>query len=157
MIARRATPADVAELVRVINHAYEVEADMFIDKRTNEADVNERLARPNATFLVIDGGTPGRLAAGVYVEHEGDRGYFGMLAVDPAHQGQGLGRKLVKAAEVYCADLGCRALDIEVVHLRTELPGFYQSLGFNTVGQTPYPEAARTKQPVELIHMTKSL
>ena len=157
MIVRRATPGDVAELVRVINLAYVVEADMFFGSRTNDADVTERLSRDNADFLVIDGDQPDALVGAVYVEHEDERGYFGMLAVDPSHQGRGLGRLLVKAAEIYCADAGCRALDLTVVHLRSELTGFYASLGFETVGHIPYPDASKTKLPVELIQMTKAL
>ena len=156
MIVRRATPDDVAELIRVINLAYVVEADMFFGTRTNEADIRERLSRDNATFLVIDG-EPGILAGAVYVEHEDERGYFGMLAVDPSRQGHGLGRMLVKAAEVYCADAGCSVLDLTVVHLRTELPGFYAALGFEHVGRTAYPDASKTKVPVELIQMSKAL
>ena len=157
MIARLATPDDVPELVRVINLAYVVEADMFFGQRTNDADVRERLSRENATFLVIDGEQPGILAGAVYVEHEAERGYFGMLSVDPSHQGRGLGRMLVKAAEIYCEDAGCRVLDLTVVHLRAGLPDFYQALGFERVGQIPYPDASLTKQPVELIQMSKEL
>src|SRR5574338_805999 len=63
MPTRLATLDDVPELVRVINCAYAVEAHVFVDARTNDADVRDRLARPNACFLVIDHGPkPGRLA-----------------------------------------------------------------------------------------------
>jgi hypothetical protein len=78
MPTRLATLDDVPELVRVINRAYEVEAGMFVDKRTHDADVRERLARPNACILVVDDdGSNGRVLAGaVYVETRGERGYF---------------------------------------------------------------------------------
>lgn len=161
MTPRHATPADVAELARVINRAYQVEATMFLDERTSEADVMERLGRPNATFLVLDDDTcaadAGRLAGVVYVETRENRGYFGMLSVDPQHQGRGLGRTLVRAAEAYCREAGCDVLDIDVVDLRTELPGFYAALGFARTGATPYPDPTRTKRAVQLIQMEKSL
>lgn len=159
--ARIATLADVPELVRVINLAYRVEADMFHGARTSTQDVRERLARPNATFLALDDDAadspPGRLIGAVYVEMRERRGYFGMLAVDPSKQGQGLGRVLVRCVEEHCARAGCLDLDLDVVDLRTELPGFYNALGFTPTGAIPYPRPSETKQPVHLIQMTKPL
>ena len=158
MTPRAATPADIPELVRVINLAYLVEAEMFHGDRTSVADIGERLQRPNATFLVIDDNvSPGRIAGAVCVETRGNRGYFGMLAVDPSKQGRGLGRVLVRAAEAYCASAGCADLDLDVVDLRTELPGFYTALGFTRVGVTPFADPSRTKVPVHLVQMTKPL
>jgi GNAT superfamily N-acetyltransferase len=159
--ARTATDADVSEIARVINLAYCVEAEMFHGQRTSEPDVRERLARPNATFLVLeddtaDGRSPALVGA-VYVEVGERRGYFGMLAVDPGRQGEGLGRVLVRAVEQYCAGVGCADLDLDVVDLRAELPGFYNALGFTRMGSMPYPDPSQTKQPVHLIQMTKAL
>jgi ribosomal protein S18 acetylase RimI-like enzyme len=157
MIPRPATLTDVAELVRVINLAYAVEAEMFHGTRTTDADVRERLAVPNARFIVIPGDADGTLAGSVYVEIEGDRGYFGMLAVDPAAQGRGLGRALVRGAEAYARDEGCAAMDLDVVDLRSELTTFYGSLGYRAIGESSYPRPEQTKQPVRLIHMTRQL
>ena len=160
MTTRRATPADVAELVRVINLAYQVEVTMFHGDRTNEAEVLDRIGRPRAAFLVVDDPTKNderRLSAAVYVETGDERGYFGMLSVDPAHQGRGLGRALVRAAEAYCRDAGCCVLDIDVVDLRTELPAFYAALGFTPTGSRPFPDPAKMKRPVQLIQMEKPL
>jgi predicted N-acetyltransferase YhbS len=159
MPTRLATLDDVPELVRVINRAYEVEADMFVDKRTDDADVRERLARPNACILVVDDdASNGRVLAGaVYVETRGERGYFGPLAVDPDRQGRGLGRELVRAAERHCASAGCVFLDLDMVDLREELPRFYSALGFTMIGRTPYPDPSRTQRPVQLVHMTKPI
>jgi GNAT superfamily N-acetyltransferase len=159
---RTANQADVAELVRVINRAYHVEAEMFHGQRTSETDVRERLARPNAAFLAIDDDAPdaprGALVGGVYVEIRDRRGYFGMLAVDPSRQGRGLGRVLVRAVETYCASAGCNDVDLDVVDLRSELLDFYAALGFTRTGEPiPYPNPTETKQPVHLIQMTKRL
>ena len=158
MIPRLATPGDAPELVRVINLAYQVEAEMFHGERTSADDVRERMAAPNAVFLAIDDpDTDGRLVGAVYVESNDRRGYFGMLSVDPACQGCGLGKALVHGAEDYCRSLGCDVMDIDVVHLRTELPGFYASLGYTQTGTTPYSDPSKTKQPVVLLQMEKPL
>jgi len=162
MTPRVATAADVPALVRVINRAYRVEKDIFLGERTDEAEVRERLERPNGCFLAIDApdeseGPNATLAGAVYVETRGDRGYFGMLAVDPDWQGVGLGRTLVCTAEAHCRAAGCRFMDIDVVDLRTELPGFYQVLGYSAVSATPFPDASRVYQPVKLVLMTKVL
>ena len=158
MIPRPATLADVDALVRVINLAYLVEADMFHGTRTTEADVHDRLARPNAVFLVVpDDAADGVLLGSVHVETRGDRGYFGMLAVDPACQGRGLGRTLVRAAEDHCRATGSVAMDLDVVDLRRELTAFYGSLGYVVVGESPFARPEQAKRPVRLIHMTKRL
>ena len=86
-----------------------------------------------------------------------DRGYFGMLAVDPACQGRGFGRALVRAAEAHCKAMGCGVMDLDVVDLRRELTTFYASLGYEATGESPYPHPEYTKRPVRLIHMSKTL
>ena len=157
MTPRFATSEEVLALVRVINAAYRVE-DFFVSgDRTTEKDIQARLAVPNARFLVI--GDPGQadLAGAVYVEVRGVRGYFGMLAVDPVRQKQGLGRALVVAAEDHCRAAGCRALDIDVVDLRCELPAFYAAFGFIPVGTAPFPHPAKLRRDAHLVLMTKEL
>jgi GNAT superfamily N-acetyltransferase len=160
MPVRLATAADVAALARVINRAYVAEAHIFDDARTNEAEVRDRLARPNACFLVIDdparSWVPGALAGAVYVELRGERSYFGMLSVDPDRQGLGLGRALITAAEARCREAGARFMDIDVVEQRPELPGFYATFGYSATGTTPFVKT-RTKMPVRMVHMTKAL
>jgi GNAT superfamily N-acetyltransferase len=92
----------------------------------------------------------------VYVERRGGRGYFGMLAVDPARQSTGLGRKLIDAAEQYVRDGGATAMDIRVVNLRTELPRFYRRLGYVETGTEPVSDP-RALQPFHFIVMSKPL
>jgi ribosomal protein S18 acetylase RimI-like enzyme len=154
---RRATAEDVPEIVRVINLAYRVE-DFFIDgDRTRADDVLARLSRPDAGFLVADASSDGRLMAAVYVEVRGDRGYFGMLAVDPAHQQRGVGRALATAAESHCRAAGCRHLDIDVVDLRAELLPFYRALGFTETGRARFPDPWKLRRQAHLLVMTKPL
>lgn len=147
--------ADAPALVRLINSAYRVEAFFLVGDRTSAPEVVAKLGAPASDFLVID--DAGGLAGAVHVEVRGERGYFGLLSVDPSHQGQGLGRVLVEAAEAHCRAAGCLALDIDVVNLRTELPPFYAKFGFRPTGVTPFPAPAKLKQPVHLVVMSKPL
>lgn len=158
--ARAATSADLHEIVRVTNAAYRVE-DFFIDgDRTDLGEVAAKMSGAHACFLVVDaseaGGTAG-LAGSAYVEIRGDRGYFGMLSVDPAHQKTGVSRVLLDAIEAYCRTAGCVALDIDVVNLREELPAFYARMGFVATGTAPFNKGHALKQPAHLITMSKAL
>ena len=155
---RIAGEADIPELVRIINRAYEVE-QFFVDgDRTNPAQVRDRMTRTAAWFLAVDDPqVRGRLAACVWVEVQADRGYFGMLAVDPDHQGRGLARFLIAAVEDHCRAAGCRFLDISVVNLRSELPAFYRQFGFAPYGTAPFHDRAKLTRPAYLVLMTKPL
>ena len=157
MRTRYATPEDIPEIVRIINSAFRVE-DFFIDgDRTNEADIGARMAEPDVRFLVVDAPDSGRLAATVLMDIHGDRGHFAMLSVDPPFQGKGLSRLLMNAVEDYCREAGCKALDIEIVNLREELPAFYAANGFAPVTTLPFPDERKLRRDAHLVRMTKSL
>jgi GNAT superfamily N-acetyltransferase len=157
MTTRLATADDAEELVRLINEAYRVE-DFFVNgNRTNLDDVRRRISAPNQHFIVIDGSEGNSLAGAVWVEINHGRGHFGLLSVDPAYQGTGLGRKLVHAVEDHCRRAGCTDLDLEVVNLRTELPPFYRKLGFEPSGEAPFTDTDKLTRDAHLILMTKAL
>ena len=63
---------------------------------------------------------------------------------------------MMAAAEQYCRAAGCRAVDIKIVNLRTELPGFYRTLGYTDCGTMPFEDAKLTK-PAHFMLMTKEL
>lgn len=157
VIVRHATPDDVPALVRLINRAYRVEEFFVVGDRTTEQDIAQRFANPDAGFLVIDDEQSGRLAGAVFVEIRGERGYFGLLAVDPDRQKRGLGRVLVRAAEDHCRGAGCRFMDLDVVNLRLELPAFYRSLGYEDAGRAPFPAEERLRREAHLVIMTRAL
>ena len=150
---RRATVADVPAISAVINVAYEVEKFFKIGDRTDEAEVAAMLHE--SAFLVHEEG--GEIIGCVHVVVNGERGYFGLLAVHPAQRGQRLGARLVAAAEAFCRDAGCRAMDLSVVDLRTELPPFYRTLGYAERATAPFPHPERATQPCHMIVMSKEL
>lgn len=156
MKVREATSRDVHALVALINRAYRVE-DFFVDgDRTNTDDVQRRLQHPDSCFFVIE--ADGKLAACVYFELRGDHGYFGLLAVDPDCQKRGYARLLIETVEEKCRAAGCTRLDLDIVDVRAELPGFYAQFGFQPTGATaPFTENAPLKLPAHLVLMSKRL
>ena len=157
MTMRFATTDDIPELVRIINAAYRVE-DFFIKgDRTSVDDIGARMAAPDVIFLVVEARDSGAIAATVCVDVRDGRGHFALLSVDPAFQGQGLGRLLVRAVEDHCRTAGCESLDLDVVNLREELPAFYTALGFVPFDSAPFPDAGKLRREAHLVLMTKPL
>jgi N-acetylglutamate synthase-like GNAT family acetyltransferase len=150
---RRAILADVPALTALINVAYEVEKFFKVGDRTDEAEITDLLDK--SAFLVRE--EEGKMVACVHVVINGTRGYFGLLAVHPSKHRQGLGARLVAAAEAFCRHAGCRAMDLSVVHLRTELPPFYRALGYAESGAAPFPHPERATRPCHMIVMSKTL
>ena len=146
---------DLPAILRLINEAFLVEKSFVDGDRTDLADLAARLAR--GQFLCALAGEA--IVACVYLELRGERGYFGMLAVDPARQGTGLGRRLVAEAEATCRARGCTVMDIQVVNLRTELPPYYRALGYGESGTIPFGEGevGKAKRPCHFVRMSKRL
>jgi predicted N-acetyltransferase YhbS len=151
---RTATPADAAKITAVINAAFRVAEGFFIDgNRITQNEVEHSLAK--AVFLLAEEGET--LNGCVYVELRGERSYLGLLSVDPAYQQGGLGSLLMSEAEKYCRERGSRFMDIYIVHLRTELPPFYERRGYVENGTTPFPADVPTRIPCHFINMSKPL
>jgi predicted N-acetyltransferase YhbS len=150
---RTATAADAEALAALVNRAFLVERFFVEGDRTSADEVRGLLSR-GAFLSIDDGGAP---IACVYVQLRGERGYFGLLSVEPSRQGEGLGRRLVLAAEEHCRAAGCRAIDILVVDLREELPPFYERLGYSRTGTQPFSDPERAKRPCHFIAMSKPL
>ncbi|HEY1555176.1 MAG TPA: GNAT family N-acetyltransferase [Kofleriaceae bacterium] len=149
---RRAGAADAAALADLVNRAYAIEA-FFVDGDRTNADEIARMMQ-TGVFVVLDqAGTPGALAAAVYVEQ---RGYFGMLSVRPELQGAGLGRRLVGIAEGLAEAAGASAMHLRIINLRDELGRWYRSLGYREIGTSPYAHRT-TKRPCHFVDMAKPL
>jgi N-acetylglutamate synthase-like GNAT family acetyltransferase len=151
---RWADAGDGAAIVRVINRAFRAAESFFVEgDRVSPEILQPMLAKGN--FLLAE--TAAGLVGCVYLELQGDRAYFGLLAVDPARQGRGLGRRLIDEAENHARASGCRAMDLRIVNLREELPPFYRRLGYIEVGAEPFPAEIRSKLPCHFVLMSKPL
>jgi GNAT superfamily N-acetyltransferase len=153
METRVATASDLPTLERLINAAYVVELFFKVGDRINAEGL--RALQAKGTFLLLEADDDP--IGSVYVELRGDRGYIGLLAVDPARQGGGFGRALMNAAEAYCRSHGALHADLSVVNLREELPPFYRHLGYSICGTEPFADAEQATQPCHFILMTKPL
>lgn len=151
---RSAELADAPQITAVINAAFRIAEEFFIDgNRITQGEVEQSLAK--GVFLLAEAN--GKLNGCVYVELRGERSYLGLLSVDPTYQQGGLGSLLMAEAEKYCRERGSRSMDIVIVSLREDLPSFYQKRGYVESGTSPFPPDVPTKIPCHFINMSKSL
>lgn len=148
---RLATAEDRPRLIAMINAAFSIET--FLEgTRTDE----QRLAATMEKGSILIAEDPaGQLLACVEFEVHGARGYMGQLAVDPAHQGTGISRPLVKAAEDQLRAAGCKAVDITVLNMRPELLPIYRRFGFVETGVVEGFAPTRTLAPGVQVHGIK--
>jgi GNAT superfamily N-acetyltransferase len=150
---RKAGVADAEAIADLINRAFAVER-FFIEGDRIQADKVRELFGSGGFLVAEDGHT---MVGCVYLEKRGPRSYLGLLSIDPARQRSGLGSRLMAAAEKYARQVGCHAMDLRVVNLRRELPGFYRRLGYVETGTEPFPEKAKPEVPCHLVTMSKHL
>jgi ribosomal protein S18 acetylase RimI-like enzyme len=152
---RPATLADIPAMLPVINDAFAIES-FLVGNRTYAAQLTDMMQK--GSFLLGFAGA-GELVASVFVKAQNRRGYFGMLAVAPAQQGKGFAREMVTAAEDYCRQHGCTAMDLTVLSLRPELPSLYSKFGYVESGIEEFHPTRPLKPGVEChcILMSKTL
>lgn len=153
---RRAVVADAPALAQLVNRAYSIEAFFVEGDRTDAAEIAQMMT--TGTFLVLDHADPEQgLAAAVYVTITGAQGYFGMLAVGPGLQGQGIGKRMVRIAEALAESAGCTRMTMKIVNLREELGRWYRSLGYRETGTTPYVVHRPVKRSCHFVDMARPL
>jgi GNAT superfamily N-acetyltransferase len=145
--------AEAEPLAALINTAFRVEQPFIEGDRINPDGVRAYMQK--GKFLLAEDAAS--LAGCVYVELRGDRGYLGLLGIDPSRQGTGLGRKLMDAAENYFREAGCSGVDLRIVSARTPLPAFYRHFGYQETGTALLPPDAPVKVPCHFILMSKTL
>ncbi|WP_261164580.1 GNAT family N-acetyltransferase [Microbacterium sp. Marseille-Q6965] len=145
---RTAGPADVPAVVSLVESAYRgessragwtTEADLLDGQRTDAAQVEALLNVAGSVVLLVERG--GRLAACCHLEHRDDYAYFGMFAVAPRAQGDGIGRALLCEAErVASEEWGLAELRMTVITARDDLIAWYERRGYRRTGErTPFP------------------
>jgi ribosomal protein S18 acetylase RimI-like enzyme len=147
-VFRAATLADVDAIVALVESAYRgesglrgwtTESHLLDGQRTDAADVRALIERPDSRVLLAE--FAGRLKASCHIERQGDAGYFGMFAVDPAEQGSGLGKRVLAEAErIAREEWRCRGMRMTVIVQREELIAWYSRRGYRRTGEyQPFP------------------
>ena len=152
-LIRQAEPADVARLVSLINRAFAVTRAFRLGSRTHEDQVRQMMK--DGTFLLMM--EDDALVACVYLRLTGERAYLGTLSVEPEQQKRGIGSRMMRVAEEFCRDAGCKAIDIRIVNVRTELPEIYHKWGYVETGTQPADAITDATEPVHFVTMAKEL
>lgn len=169
-IIKKAEKADIPRLVEVINGSYRgdaskqgwtTEADLIAGEiRTDDDDLAGILAKDSAVILKCTHATAG-IVSSVYLDKKGERLYLGMLCVDTAWQAAGLGKRMLEAAEEHARSLGCYAIFMQVIPVRSSLMEWYERYGYLATGERkPFdgdPKFGVPKVPLEFVILEKKL
>jgi len=150
---KHADATDIPAIVALINRAFAVEKFFKSGERTDAGQVSDMMQ--NGTFLLLTAASA--LIACVYINLNGERAYVGTLAVEPAQQRSGIGRRMMREAEDYARQHGCEVLDIRIVNVRPELSEIYSKLGFVPTGIESAEVIKTATRPVHFITMSKLL
>jgi ribosomal protein S18 acetylase RimI-like enzyme len=97
----------------------------------NDPAADFRLARGRSNSDVLIAVDPQDVVMGaVMVGHDGHRGWIYYLAADPRRRRQGIGKKLVEAAELWLEARGIPKLQLMIRESNTPVVSFYERLGF---------------------------
>jgi len=93
-----------------------------------QQDFDRALAWPASTILVARDGEA--LLGSAMIGYDGHRGWVYYLAVSPAHQRSGLGRRIMEAAADWLRDRGAPKIQLMVRTSNAATLDFYAALGF---------------------------
>lgn len=143
MIFRHATINDISVLTSLLNRSYRgessragwtSEADLLSGKRIDEAGLIQLFNNPDSLILIAQ--TNEGITATIHAHRELDTVHFGLFAVEPTLQGNGIGKALLAYAEseVYNQWKITTAI-MEVITQRTELIEYYGRRGYERTGE----------------------
>jgi ribosomal protein S18 acetylase RimI-like enzyme len=148
VLVRVATPADVEPLAALVNSAYRgdssregwtTEADLLGGSRIDHARMLAAITTDSQVVLVQDDG--GEVVGCVHLQRTGANCYLGMLTTKPTRQNEGLGRRMIAAAEAWAVE-HWRSVEMHmtVIVQRPELIAWYERRGYAKTGTIkPFP------------------
>jgi GNAT superfamily N-acetyltransferase len=149
VLVRRARFADAPALARLLT-----ELGYPQDSEQAHAQLAAWAGDPRGTVLVAESdGSPAGFVAAYATRHMERPGSFARvvaLAVDPARQRSGLGRRLLAAVEGWATGLECHDIEITSSRHRDDAHAFYRALGFIDLCD----RSARFKRPLSAVTST---
>jgi ribosomal protein S18 acetylase RimI-like enzyme len=164
-----ATIEDVKALNNLVQSAYRgesskkgwtSEADLLGGIRTTEKGLLETIQTPKTSIFMYS--EDDKILGCVMLAEKENALYLGMLTVSPDLQGGGIGKKLLKYAEIFAQENGLNKIEMTVISVRSELIAWYERNGYTKTGETkPFPmddpNFGEPKQHLEFIVMEKRL
>ena len=96
----------------------------------NDPRADIAFARRGASSAILVGKSDNAVIATVMVGHDGHRGWFYYVAVDPDRQRQGLGRAIMAAGEDWLRAQGVEKAQLIVRAGNEKVRAFYEALGY---------------------------
>lgn len=154
-----ATEQDIPVIVNLANSAYRGETSkkgwtteahlLEGNLRTDIAGVTAMMNDANAVFLTYTNAA-NEIAGCVYLKKNNSKLYLGLLSVSPEQQAGGIGKQLLKAAELHAKEKNCNVIYMTVISARTELIAWYVRHGYKPTGETePFPTDNRFGVPTQ--------
>ena len=143
----KATKNDIPALNILVDSAYRGESSkkgwtteehLLGGIRTDEANLMQTFENEQITILKFTEND--KIIGTVSLEKQGEKLYLGMLTVSPDLQGGGVGKQLLKAAEVFAQEENIPIIVMTVISVRAELIAWYERHGYVRTGETkPFP------------------
>ena len=139
----KATTNDIPELNILVNSAYRGESSkkgwtteehLLGGIRTDEEGLLQTFENESITILKYTEND--KIIGTVSLEKQGEKLYLGMLTVSPDLQGGGVGKQLLKAAEVFAQEENISIIVMTVISVRSELIAWYERHGYIRTGET---------------------
>lgn len=143
-----ARPKDAEQIARLVNDAFRGaskspgwthETTLLAGQRIDSAAVGAMIDKRDSAILVM---RDERDVAGCVALQclDGSEWYLSMLAVDPTHQADGLGKVIMAGAERFAYERGAQRMKISVINLRESLIAWYERQGYARTGAIePFP------------------
>ena len=144
---RPATEADVPRLTELVREAYGHYVERLGEPPRPMTDDYAEVVRTHRVTVAEAGGE----IVGLAVLGVGDEGFFiDNVAVDPSHQGRGVGRALLEHAEVAARHAGFDSIRLYTHERMTENLALYARIGYVEYDRRLHGEA-------RLVYMRKAL
>ncbi|MEQ1731737.1 MAG: GNAT family N-acetyltransferase [Vicinamibacterales bacterium] len=141
---RLATASDVASVVALVNSAYRgessragwaTEADLLGGVRIDVERLATTMATEGNAVLVHE--EDGDMVACVHLERRPTYSYLGMLTTKPTLQANGVGRRMLAAAEAWAVEQWqSQEMRMTVIVQRETLIAWYERRGYVRTGET---------------------
>lgn len=170
MLITKANIADISQIVRLLNAAYRGENSnkgwtteshlIGGDIRTDDKSVVEVLNMAGSVILKCED-MNNVIIGTINLQKHNQKLYLGMFAVSPLHQGTGIGKQLLKAAELHAKKVTCNTIYMTVISVRFDVIEWYKRHGYIETGEhKPFIEDGLTGNhlvPLEFIVLEKAV